>query len=351
MKKKKTRFGLGISLFFTIVVLIELALALALGFGYVLSMVLEKPLNISPTEIIVVVSIVLGTVIAFAVNRLFLRPIITLSEAMEQVASGDFTLQLKTKSLVKEIRNIFDNFNLMTKELDATETLQSDFMSNVSHEIKTPITAIEGYTTLLQRTDNIDETEAAYIEKILFNTKRLSDLVGNILLLSKIDNQAIETEKTIFRLDEQIRQAIMLLEAKWNEKHLEFDAELEHVVYCGNEGLLLHVWTNLISNAIKFSPKRGLIRITLINKEHMIVITVSDPGPGILEEEKEHLFDKFYQGDSSHKQEGNGLGLALVKQIVELNQGKVFAENKEVGCEFTVILPQRVSEVNSNRIK
>lgn len=134
MKKKKTRFGLGISLFFTIVVLIELALAL--GFGYVLSMVLEKPLNISPTEIIVVVSIVLGTVIAFAVNRLFLRPIITLSEAMEQVASGDFTLQLKTKSLVKEIRNIFDNFNLMTKELDATETLQSDFMSNVSHEIK-----------------------------------------------------------------------------------------------------------------------------------------------------------------------------------------------------------------------
>ena len=213
-------------------------------------------------------------------------------------------------------------------------------MVNVSHEFKTPINAIEGYATLLQaEEDSSPQDRRRYVEKILYNTQRLSKLVSNILLLSKVDHQAISAQGSLYRLDEQIRQSIVQLEPEWEKKDIDLDVELEDLSYTGNESLMLHVWNNLIGNAIKFSPPGGLVSVSLKREEEQAVFRVEDCGPGIDAASLAHVFEKFYQGDSSHKQEGNGLGLALVKQILELCGGTVSAENlPEGGCRFTVRL-------------
>jgi len=273
-------------------------------------------------------------------GRLFFEPINKLGDAMNRVAEGDFSVSLEEKNSSPEITNIYDKFNLMVKELNATEVLQTDFVSNVSHEFKTPINAIEGYATLLQDGEGLspDEQEQ-YVDKILFNTQRLSSLVGNILLLSRIDNQAIPHKGAPFRLDEQIRQAIVLLEPEWVKKDIEFDVEMQDITIEGNENLLFHVWNNLIGNAIKFDPPNGLINIKLHKKGDKAVFQIEDSGPGISEEGLKHIFDKFYQEDSSHKQEGNGLGLALAGRIVSLHGGSISAVNLPGGgCRFTVEL-------------
>lgn len=258
---------------------------------------------------------------------------------MGEVAKGNFDIRLETKSKFGEIQGIYTNFNLMTKELGATEILQTDFVSNVSHEFKTPINAIEGYATLLQCGPDCSPEEEVYTEKILFNTRRLSTLVNNILLLSKVDNQAISSSAKRYRLDEQVRQSVLSLEREWTKKDIELDIDLDEVEYEGNENLVFHVWNNLIANAIKFNPEGGLLKIRMSEKGGEITCTVEDSGPGINPENIEHIFDRFYQSDSSHKEEGNGLGLALVKNIVALSGGSVFAENRpEGGAKFTVVL-------------
>ena len=289
---------------------------------------------------LIVLSLLIGSVVTAFMSKLFFDPIKELGKGMEKVADGDFSVQLETNSSAQEIREIYSGFNLMTHELRATEVLQTDFVSNVSHEFKTPINAIEGYTTLLQNTENIDEVENEYIEKILFNTRRLSSLVSNMLLLSKIENQSIQTNRTQFRLDEQIRQSLLALEPAWESKEIEFDVDLESLEYNGNEALMHHVWSNLLSNAIKFSPHGGLIKIRLTKTDDLLCFALEDCGPGLSEEAQKHIFDKFYQADTSHKEEGNGLGLALVKRILTIAGGTIYAENLEAGgCRFTVTLP------------
>lgn len=289
-----------------------------------------------------VIAISLGYVITFFLSKWLFAPITRLGKAMRQVAAGHFDTRLENGSPFREIDDIYANFNRMAGELQATEILQTDFVSNVSHEFKTPINAIEGYAVLLQGTDGAaTPQQAQYIEKILFNTRRLSRLVGNILLLSKVDNQAIQTKPTTFRLDEQIRQSILLLEPEWAPKDIEFDVEMPRLEYTGSEGLLLQVWNNLIGNAVKFDPPGGAVRIRLERQPGRVVFTVADTGPGIPPEAQKHIFDRFYQSDSSHRAEGNGLGLALVRQILEVCGGTVAVENlPEAGCRFTVTLPE-----------
>lgn len=287
----------------------------------------------------IIFNIIIGYSISFYLGKLFFEPITKLSEAMTKVSEGDFDVRLETKSPFGEINDMYSKFNLMAKELGATEILQTDFVSNVSHEFKTPINAIEGYATLLQCNPDCCEEEAGYTEKILFNTKRLSTLVGNILLLSKVDNKAIQSNVTTYRLDEQVRQSVLSLEREWEEKDIELDIDLCEIEFEGNENLMFHVWNNLIGNAIKFNPKGGLLKIRMYEENENIICSVEDSGPGINEDSFKHLFDKFYQSDSSHKEEGNGLGLALVKNILTLQGGEVIAENRpEGGAKFTVIL-------------
>lgn len=192
---------------------------------------------------------------------------------------------------------------------------------------------------LLQGSDNLNDDQQQYVEKIVFNTKRLSSLVGSILLLSKLENQQIPSGQTRYRLDEQIRQSIVAQENAWENKCIELDVDMERIDYLGNENMMRHIWDNLIGNAIKFSPQNGTVLIRLIQQDKSVVFTIEDQGPGIPEEAKKRIFDKFYQGDSSHKQEGNGLGLALVKRIVSIASGEIYVDNVEMGgCRFTVTL-------------
>ena len=289
-----------------------------------------------------IVSMAVGSVVTLIVSKYFFAPIKKLGEAMERVADGDFDVRLEGKSSSKEIMEVYSGFNMMANELSATEILQTDFVSNVSHEFKTPINAIEGYATLLQDSENLSPAQHAYVDKIVYNTHRLSILVGSILLLSKLENQQIPTGQTSYRLDEQIRHSIVALEPAWEKKDVEFDVELARAVYVGNEPMMRHVWDNLISNAIKFSPQGGTVRMVLENREEGLVFAISDDGPGISEEAQKHIFDKFYQADSSHKQEGNGLGLALVKRILSMENGKIQVTNeKNGGACFTVTLKRK----------
>lgn len=334
----KNRFSLRTRL--TLLVSAELVLCVLIALG--LATLLQGFINTdSPLVLmmaLLVVSLVIGFLVTSLLSKLFFDPIKRLRKAMEQVAEGDFSVRLEDKSSSREIMEIYSGFNLMAKELGATEILQTDFVSNVSHEFKTPINAIEGYTTLLQ-SDNLDEEQKQYVEKILFNTRRLSSLVGSILLLSKIENQSIQTNRTRYRLDEQIRQSIVALEPAWEKKEIEFDVDMDRVEYVGDESMMRHVWDNLIGNAIKFDPPCGMVRIRLSQTGEKITFTIEDCGPGLTEEAKKHLFDKFYQADSSHKEEGNGLGLALVKRILAISGGEINAENLDGGgCRFTVIL-------------
>ena len=336
-KEQRNRFSLRTRL--TALVTLEMLVCILVANGLDLLFNNVFPWKV-PLELeLLCVCLLVGILVTSQLSKYFFNPIKKLRRAMDQVAEGDFSVRLDDKSTSKEIMEIYTGFNLMAHELSATEILQSDFVSNVSHEFKTPINAIEGYSTLLQDSDNLDENQREYVEKILLNTQRLSSLVGSVLLLSKLENQQIPSHQTQYRLDEQIRQSVVALEPAWEQKDIEFDLELERVSYLGNEPMMRHVWDNLISNAIKFSPAGSTVKLQLTKKPKKLIFTIEDQGPGLTQEAQKHIFDKFFQADNSHKQEGNGLGLALVKRILTIEQGQITAENlPQGGCRFTVTL-------------
>lgn len=339
LRKQSKRLTLRTRLIITIAVIVLVSILVSMGLAALLIKIFPALENMPEIIQVNVLSLVIASVLGRLAVRIFTDPIQELRDGMQKVANGDYSVRLKTKTSLREIQELTAGFNLMAQELGSTEILQTNFVSNVSHEFKTPINAIEGYTTLLQGTENIDEVENAYIEKILFNTHRLSSLVSNILLLSKIENQAIQTNRQNYALDEQIREVLVSMEADWEAKEIDFDVELERVSYYGSENLMSHVWSNLLGNAIKFSPQGGLIRLRLRQKEKQILFYVEDRGPGLSEDAQKHIFDKFYQADTSHKAEGNGLGLPLVKRILSNTGGTVTAKNlPEGGCRFTVTL-------------
>ena len=287
---------------------------------------------------LLLVSGITVALMSYFIGRRVLTPLVKLSSASKEVARGNFDVTVSDSSKMEEVQTTFRNFNAMVRELAATDTLQTDFISSVSHEFKTPIGAIEGYTQLLQDHQLTDAERDAYVDKILCNTARLSSLVGNILLLSKIDNRSVTLTKSRYRLDEQIRQVIVAAENKWGEKEIDFDVDLAEVLWSGHETLLYHVWSNLLDNAVKFSPRGGTVRMRLWRNEAGVTFTVSDEGPGIPAGEEERIFAKFYQGDTSHESEGNGLGLALVRTIVSVHGGTV--KVTPATSLFTVFLPE-----------
>ena len=339
VRDSKNRFGLKTRLVLFVTLEIEICILIALGIDVLLKEVVQLPFEIPLIIDLACVSLLVGILVTSLLSRYFFNPIKKLGEAMGRVADGDFTVVLKSKNNTKEIQEIYTGFNLMTHELRATEILQTDFMSSASHEFKTPVSAIDGYAALLRSCDDLTEEHREYIEKIQFNTKRLSSLTGSILLLSKLENQQIPTNQSKFLVDEQIRQSIVALESQWEKKDIDLDVDLCDAEYRGNELLMRHVWDNLISNAIKFSPEGSTVKIELTKRFGKIAFAVEDEGPGIPEESMRHIFDKFYQADSVHKQEGSGLGLALVERILKLEKGTVKVENMESGgCRFTVTL-------------
>lgn len=284
--------------------------------------------------------IALGTLLSLFFGRKPIQMIEQSSKAFQQIAKGDFSVEMDENIPVTELQEIAKNFNIMVRELAGTEILRSDFVENVSHEFKTPLTAIEGYATLLQQKNLSEEKRLEYTQKILHSTHRLSTLTGNVLLLSRLENQELEIQKESYSLDEQIRECILLLEQEWSAKNLELDIWLDDCVCTANPSLLAQVWQNLLDNAVKFSPEGGMIQILLQKSFTELSVTVSDEGPGMTDQVKNRIFEKFYQGDTTRSTQGNGLGMTLVKRIIDLHGGTVTVESQpNQGSTFRVTLP------------
>lgn len=293
-------------------------------------------------SLLALISIVFGSLVSMFALHHVLNPIMELSKAMQKVAKGDYTIRLEPPSHgpKSEMYDLWSSFNQMVQELNSTETLHSDFISNVSHEFKTPLAAISGYATLLQDDTLTDEERCEYINTIIQSTRELSRMTGNILDLSRLENQTIISEKESFRVDEQIRRCILRMEPLWTSKNLSIDPVLERIVWNGNMELASHIWTNLLDNAIKFTPPGGEIRITAQVRGSWMIVTFQDSGIGMTPDIQNHIFDKFYQGDTSHKKKGNGLGLPLVHKIIALYNGSIQVESQpDLGSTFTVSLP------------
>lgn len=341
---KTYKHTLKVSTLFSLCVFILLTFTIIIGF-VVISVLYRLNIinNPSPQIILIwfaVISIIIGFVLSHITDKRVLSSIIELNEAAKKVAKGNFSVSINENFIAEEIHTMAHNFNIMTRELANTEVFRSDFINNVSHEFKTPLSAIEGYATLLQSQNITEERRQVYISKIIYNTKRLSNLTENILQLSRLESQEIPIAKNNYSLDEQIRETILLFQQDWDNKKIDLDIELETVIYNGNPELLGQVWQNLLENAIKFTEPNGIIEVHMYSEKNNITVTVSDNGPGMDEQTKQRVFEKFYQGNTSHSTEGNGLGLTLVKRIVELHNGEITVSSQlGNGTEFTVKLP------------
>lgn len=283
----------------------------------------------------------LGITLIVVFSKRTASPIAALSQAATEIASGNFDVHVEESDRKDEIGELERQFNLMIRELQSNEYLKKDFISNVSHEFKTPLAIIGGYADLLTENNISEKDRKEYAAMIVNESRRLSKLTSNILELSKLNRDEIPAKYSEFSLDEQIRQCILLLEPKWSAKNLTFQLDLTPVSYVGDRDLLSEVWLNLIDNAIKFSPADSCVTIHLDkNTSSGYEIRIADQGIGMNEETKTRIFEQFYQGDTSHKQEGNGLGLAITSKILELHHGKIAVQSEpQKGSVFLITLP------------
>jgi len=287
------------------------------------------------------VSIVIGTSISAVASEKVLKPLNQLINATKVVSTGDFSVRVEEINTQSEIADLLRNFNHMTEELSSIEMFRNDFINNFSHEFKTPIVSIRGFAKQLQN-DNLSTVKRKeYINIIISESQRLTNMSANILILTKFENQRIVTNQIEYDLDEQIRNCIILLEPQWSKKYLEMSLNLEATKIYGNTEMLSHLWINLIENAIKNSKDNGNVTIECHEILDDIEFKISNYGNGMDDNTLKHIFDKFYQGDRSHTSPGNGLGLSIVKRIVELSKGEIAVESKiSQGTTFTVKLPK-----------
>lgn len=272
------------------------------------------------------------------------EPLHNMAEATKRVSEGDFSVYVPTVHTADKLDYLdvmILDFNKMVEELGSIETLKTDFVSNVSHEMKTPIAIIKNYAELLQA-EQIDEIQRKeYAKSIEYAAARLSALISNILKLNKLENQKIMSEVENYDVCRQLCECILQFEDAWEKKEIEIEIEMEDAATIRADANLMElVWNNLLSNAIKFTEPGGSVTVSQTSDENGIRIVVSDTGCGMSRESIEHIFDKFYQGDTSHSKEGNGLGLALVKRVLELMDGDIQVVSEEgKGSTFTVTLP------------
>ena len=269
------------------------------------------------------------------------RPVRQILTAAEKIMQGDFSVRIEpVKDFAGEtgFNEIIHCFNKMTAELQGTETLRTDFIANVSHELKTPLAVMGNYATMLQRPGISEEEKNEYAKAISDASRRLAQLITNILKLNKLENQQIFPQPVEFDLGEQLCESLLQFEDIWERKNLNIETEIEDDVRVRSDPELLSlVWNNLISNAVKFTPEGGTLGMTLRTEGNQVVVSVSDTGCGIKPEVGQHIFEKFYQGDTSHATQGNGLGLALVKRVVDILNGEISVQSVYgQGSTFTV---------------
>lgn len=342
MKKRRFLSFAGYAiLFVAIAVIITVAIAV---FDAVSQKYGENKAILSVVMLITIAFLALLCTVIDAVRRKITvnRPVEQILEATQRIASGDFSVRLQISHSYRrydEYDLIAENINRMARELSRTEVVHNDFISNVSHELKTPVSILRSYAMALQN-ENLDPAVRNHYAQVLVSASdRLSALVTNILKLNKLENQELAPQYENIRLDEMLAQSLLQFEEKIDEKGLELDCELKEVYVSSDADFLEIIWSNLISNAIKFTELGGKIRVTLYSENGQAVVKVSDTGCGISRDTGKHIFDKFYQGETSHAKEGNGLGLSLVKKVIDILGGEISVESEVgKGSTFTVIL-------------
>ena len=259
------------------------------------------------------------------------RPVKQIMDALDQVMQGDFTMRIApVKEFAGEtgFNEIIKAINKMTAELQGTETLRTDFIANVSHELKTPLAVMGNYATMLQQPEISEEDRIAYAKSISHGSRRLAALITNILKLNKLENQQIFPQHQEFDLGEQLCECLLAFENVWEKKNLDIETNIQDDVRIKSDPELLRlVWNNLISNAVKFTSEGGTVSVALNADEKNVVVSVRDTGCGMTAETGKHIFEKFYQGDTSHATTGNGLGLALVKRVVDILNGEISVQS------------------------
>ncbi|MCD8040782.1 MAG: HAMP domain-containing histidine kinase [Clostridia bacterium] len=337
-KKRKFRFSrhtllIGLLVFFGLIALSELAVYIA---DYIISE--DEMTAYTLTLYIVIVVSIADTVGILYLNRKSYRELRSLTEGINRVAEGDYAVEL-TVPKRGYIKEVYSNFNKMTKELSGVQILKEEFIQDFSHEFKTPIASINGFANLLIEGDVTEEERLQYLKIIADESARLSTLAESTLMLSQLENQQLLGEVSDYRLDLQIKDCLIMLERDWSSKDITVSSDTEEIVYRGNETLMRQVWINIITNAIKFTPKGGEIAVSLKMDGDNIVADISDTGMGMTEEVASHIFDKYYQGDKSHSTAGNGLGLAIANRIVALSGGEITVKSTVgEGSTFTVKL-------------
>ena len=347
-RQKQTSVQLKLTLFAFAIIVVSCAITVGVYFVLLLIFAragLEELVGLYP---VVVAIILLGTcglvaTLLFAwLSRVYLRPMQQLIDATKEVKRGNFDVRVhhKEKRPVTEVQELVENFNEMVQELGGIEMFRNDFINNFSHEFKTPIVSIRGFAKELQIEGVSEAQKLEYARIIEDESDRLARLSANVLELSKLENQRIVSNRTGFYLDEQIRQTILLFEKEWSEKNLEIIPDLVECRVVFDEEMLALVWNNLISNAIKFTPDGGTISVRMTCGERMVTVEVEDNGIGMTEEVRQHVFEKFFQGDPARDKRGYGVGLAIVSRVVQLCHGSVEVESeKDGGSLFRVTLP------------
>lgn len=307
----------------------------------------DSQISVVPLSVIALLSsVVLGAGISAFISRFLLKPLNEVIGVMRIVSGGDFSVRATERTSRNPLYKLVHSFNMMIDELSGIEMFRRDFINTFSHEFKTPIVSIRGFARQLRDADLNPEQQRECVDIIISESERLSTMSSNILLLTKFESQSIVSGQTVFSLDEQIRRSLLLFEREWSDKKLDIEVELEDTDIYSNEEMLSHIWVNLLSNAIKFTPEGGKIGVELhsetIDDREYAVIRISDNGIGMDPVTLSHIFEKFYQGDSSHSLRGNGLGLSLVRRIVDLCDGELKVVSAPgTGSVFTVRIPKK----------
>ena len=347
-RKSRTSLTLVFAIFAFVMLVIAIGVAAVTVYifaGVGIIVIDDGRIKLIPVILIMfVVSVVIGAGVAFYTSRFPLKPINEMINKMNRLASGDFKARLKFGRIAAShaaFEEITAAFNKMAEQLDSTELLRHDFINNFSHEFKTPIVSIAGFARLLSKGKLTEEQKNEYLNAIIEESTRLSVMATNVLNLTKVENQTILTDITEYNLSEQIRSAVLLLESKWTGKEIELQLEFDEYTVQANEELLKHVWINLIDNAVKFAPMGGEVSVNIEKDGELISVKVSNTGSEIPKEKLHKIFGKFYQCDESHATQGNGIGLAIVKSVVELHSGEVLVESENGVTSFTVRVPEK----------
>lgn len=288
------------------------------------------------------VSLVIGFIISILLLKVSLKPINRLVNGLNSLAAGNFETRIEYRGVIGNhptFNEITKSFNTLASELESTEMLRSDFVNNFSHEFKTPIVSIAGFAKILQSKEVNEEQKKQYLNAIEEESLRLSYMATNVLNMTKLENQSILSDVTRFNLSEQVRSAVLLLERSWDKKKIELILDFDEFLIEANEEMLKQVWINLIDNAIKFAPQYGTVKIDIEQSGELLRVSVCNTGEEIPEESIGKIFNKFYQADESHSSEGNGIGLAIVKKVVDLHSGRIDVKSKNGVTFFNVELP------------